>query len=149
MGDNSVTYIFGFLICIGLCVAYWFWDASQFLLPGNQLNFEQSTFLPVSCSINVDKAADVTRSMHVYFWQDQVRIDVRIFGEKPIAGHQIVASGKIGYLWRDDSTSGDVANNVTTHPLIDNVTSGNQWFCFPWVFFDPSVFTPPKNVTFQ
>jgi hypothetical protein len=148
MGGNGVAPIFTVIVCIGALVAYWFWDASQFL-QGNHLNFSQSTFLPVSCSINADAAADVRQAITVYFWQDESRTDVRILGDKPDTGHQIVASGKVGYLWKDSSAYGEVSPNVTTHPLVDNLKSANQWFCFPWILFDPNEFSPPKNITFQ
>jgi hypothetical protein len=135
---------------IGLLTAYWFWDASQFP-KGNNLDLSQTSFLPIYCDINSDRASDTRQSAAVYFWNGKIRIDLKVVSldKQPISAHEFVTAAKTGYLWRDDRGYGTLSNSVSDYPLLSGIAPSSEWFCFPYVFFDPSKFQIPGNITFQ
>lgn len=143
-----------FLLLFAAFMAYWFYDASSFAA-GHLLNIDQSSFLPVYCSINSDRASDTRQTAQVYFWQNHVEIEVQSFANpimtsaQTIHAHEIVTPAHVGYVWREDRPVGDLVKDVTDYPILEGIAKVNSWFCFPWILFDPTKFTPPSTVTFQ
>jgi len=153
MGGNGVGPIVTVLICIALLTAYWFWDASKFVM-GNKLDFSQSSYLPIYCAVNPDRAGDIEESAAAYFWNGNIRIDLKVVNStqqtlSTIYAHEIVDPSQKAYLWRDDRPAGTTENNVSDFPILSGISHAIQWFCFPWILFDYTKFTTPNGMQFE
>lgn len=133
---------------IGAIVAYWFYEASHFA-SGNMLHLDYRSFMPVSCTIGSDRAADTRQSAEVFFWQGNVRIDLVSRGEQKLIAHEIIKSSGTTYVWREDSNYGEVSTVTKRSPIFSGVAKENSWFCLPWPIPDFNKFNVPGTVTFE
>jgi hypothetical protein len=147
-GGSGVGKFLVFCCILGAIAGYWFYVASQFAT-GNTINLAQKSFLPVSCNIGSDRAADTRQTAQVYFWQGSVRIDLKSQGEVKLVAHQIIKPTGASYVWRDDSGYGEVSTVAKRSHILSGIAKENSWFCMPWFIPDFNLFNIPGNVTFE